>query len=171
MVRPDVADRRLGAQRPEGDDLRHPVVAVLAGDVLDHLVAARVGEVDVDVRHRHAVGVQEALEREPIGDRVDRRDAQRVGHDAPRRRSPAGRHDPLLPGEAREVGHDQEVAGVPHPLDDAQLVLEPLPHDLAGVRAVSGQRARARTPCASRSSPSRHPAPGSAGAGAGRTRA
>ena len=35
---PDVADGGLGAQRPEGDDLRHPVVAVLAGDVLDHLV-------------------------------------------------------------------------------------------------------------------------------------
>ena len=38
---PHVADGGLGAQRPEGDDLRHPVVAVLAGDVCDHLVAAR----------------------------------------------------------------------------------------------------------------------------------
>ena len=39
---PGVADGGLGAERPEGDDLRHPVVAVLAGDVGDHLVAARV---------------------------------------------------------------------------------------------------------------------------------
>ena len=36
----DVADGRLRAERPEGDDLRHAVVAVLARDVLDDLVAA-----------------------------------------------------------------------------------------------------------------------------------
>ena len=76
-----VPDGRLRAERPEGDDLRHPVVAVLAGDVVDHLVAAGILEVDVDVRHRHPVRVEEALEGQPILERVDRRDAERVGHD------------------------------------------------------------------------------------------
>ncbi len=68
---------------------------------------------------------------QPVGQRVDRRDAERVGHDAARRRSPAGGEDPLLAGEAGEVGHDQEVARVPHPVDHAQLVLEAVA-DLAG---------------------------------------
>ena len=72
----DVADGRLRAERPEGDDLRHTVVAVLARDVLDDLVAARVLEVDVDVRHRHPVGVEEALERQAVLERVDRGDAE-----------------------------------------------------------------------------------------------
>ena len=77
----DVPDRRPGEHRAEGDDLGHVVLAVLAGDVVDDLVAAGVLEVDVDVRHRHAVRVEEALERQLVDDRVDGRDAQRVGDD------------------------------------------------------------------------------------------
>ena len=77
----DVADRRPGEHRPERDDLGDVVRAVLAGDVGDDLVAPVVLEVDVDVGHRHPVGVEEALERQLVGDRVDRRDAEGVGHD------------------------------------------------------------------------------------------
>ena len=83
----DVADRGPGEHRAEGDDLGDVVRAVLARDVGDDLVAAAVLEVDVDVGHRHAVGVEEALERQLVEDRVDRRDAQRVGHDRARARS------------------------------------------------------------------------------------
>ena len=59
----DVADRRPGEHRAEGDDLGDVVRAVLAADVGDDLVAPAVLEVDVDVGHRHPVGVEEALER------------------------------------------------------------------------------------------------------------
>ena len=121
----DVADRRPGEHRAERDDLGDVVVAVLAGDVGDDLVAPAVLEVDVDVGHRHPVGVEEALERQLVVDRVDRRDAEGVGHDRARRAAPAGRLDPLLAGEADEVGDDQEVAGVAHRDDHAQLVVEP----------------------------------------------
>ena len=120
----DVPDGGPGEHRPEGDDLGDMVLAVLPGDVGDDLVAAVVLEVDVDVGHRHPVGVQEALEGQLVGDRVDRRDAQRVGHDRARSAAPAGRLDALLAGEADEVGDDQEVAGVAHPGDHAELVLE-----------------------------------------------
>ena len=168
---PGVPDGGLRPQRPEGDDLGHPVGAVLAGDVVDDLAPPAVLEVDVDVRHRHPVGVQEPLEREPIGQRVHRRDAQRVGHDAPRRRSPAGGHDPLLPREAGEVGHDQEVAGVPHPVDDPQLVLQPSTGCLLGDHRRSARPGRARTRAAARWRPSRPRAPGSPAGGGGRTRA
>ena len=40
--------------RPEGDDLRDAVAAVLLGDVVDDALAALDGEVDVHVRHRLA---------------------------------------------------------------------------------------------------------------------
>ena len=59
----DVAYGRPGEHGAEGDDLGHVVLAVLAGDVVDDLVTAGILEVDVDVRHGHAVGVEEALER------------------------------------------------------------------------------------------------------------
>ena len=72
----DVADRGPGEHRAERDDLGDVVLAVLAPDVGDDLVAPAVLEVDVDVGHRHAVGVEEPLERELVEDRVDRRDAR-----------------------------------------------------------------------------------------------
>ena len=80
-ARPDVADRGLGAERAEGDDLRDAVVAVLRGDVVDHLVAAVFGEVDVDVGHLAAFEVQEALEDEAVLERIDVGDAECVKDD------------------------------------------------------------------------------------------
>ena len=43
----------------------------------------------------------------------------------PGRAAPAGGLDPLLAGEPDEVRDDQEVAGVAHREDDAELVVEP----------------------------------------------
>ena len=64
-----------------------------------------------------------------------------VGHDRARGRAPAGRRDLLLPGEADEVGHDQEVAGVAHRDDHAQLVVQAL-LELGRDRAVAPHQAR-----------------------------
>ena len=122
----DVADGGPGEHRAEGDDLGDVVLAVLAPDVGDDLVAPAVLEVDVDVGHRHAIGVEEALERELVEDRVDRRDAERVGDDAARGAAAAGRLDALSPGERDEVRDDEEVARVAHLDDDAELVVEAL---------------------------------------------
>ncbi len=123
---PDVADRRPGEHRAERDDLGDVVLAVLAADVVDDLVPALVLEVDVDVGHRHAVRVEEPLERQAVVERVDRRDAQRVGHDRAGRGPPAGRRDLLLAGEPDEVGDDEEVPGVAHRGDHAELVVQAL---------------------------------------------
>ncbi len=141
----DIAQRRLRLQRPEADDLRdaHLVgrrlrgAVVLLGDVADHRVAPAHAEVDVDVRHRDAFGVEEALEEDVVLDRVDAGDAEAVGDQASRRRtaSRADRHT----GTSRvvdEVRHDQEVAGEAHRLDHRQLVL----HARAVDAVVAGQR-------------------------------
>ena len=47
------------------------------GGVADHLAAAAVVEVDVDVGHRRALGVEEALEQQTVRDGIDVGDAQR----------------------------------------------------------------------------------------------
>ena len=62
-----VLEHGAGLQAAEGDDLGNPVAAVFALDVGDHLVAVGFAEVDVEVRHRHALGVQEALEQQVRG--------------------------------------------------------------------------------------------------------
>ena len=61
-----VLDRLLGLDRAVGDDLRDPVVAVLLADVADDLAAPALVEVDVEVGHRDAVGVEEPLEDQPV---------------------------------------------------------------------------------------------------------
>ena len=77
-----VLDRRLGLDRAVGDDLRDPVVAPLLGDVPDHVTPPAFVEVDVDVRHGDAFRVQEPLEDQPVLQRVQVGDAQRVGDQA-----------------------------------------------------------------------------------------
>ena len=70
-----VLQRLLGLDRAVGDDLGDALVAVLLGDVLDDLAAATVVEVDVEVGHRDAVGVEEALEDQAVLQRVEVGDA------------------------------------------------------------------------------------------------
>ncbi len=124
-----VADRRLRLDGPEGDDLRHPVLAVALGGVADHLGATTVVEVHVDVGHLDARRVEEALEDEAVLDRVDLGDPGAV-----RDRRPAGGPatradpDPGLACVVAEVGDDQEVRREAHLVDDRQLVLDPVAH-------------------------------------------
>ena len=73
----DVAHRGLRGELAEGDDLRHPLAAVLLDHVLHDALAAVHREVDVDVRHRLAARVEEALEEQVVADRVDVGDAER----------------------------------------------------------------------------------------------
>ena len=61
-----VAHRELRLQLRERHDLRHVLAPVLLRHVLDDLAAARLAEVDVDVGHRDALGVQEPLEEQVV---------------------------------------------------------------------------------------------------------
>ena len=61
-----VAHSVLRLQRAERDDLRYVVLAVHVLDVVDHLFAATLLEVDVDIGHLHAFGRQESLEQQAV---------------------------------------------------------------------------------------------------------
>ena len=82
-----VAQHRLRRHRAVGDDLADPVAAVLARDVVDHLVAAVHAEVDVEVGHRHAFGIEEALEQQVVAQRIEIGDARARRRPAIRRPS------------------------------------------------------------------------------------
>ena len=94
--------------------------------VLDHFAAPVHAEVDVDIGHRHALGIQEALEQQHILHRIDVRDLHAVGHQrAGRRPAPRAHRDALLPRVADKVPHDQEVARKLHLLDDVDFAVQP----------------------------------------------
>ena len=121
-----VLHRRLGGQRSEGDDLGHVLPSVGLGDVVDHLAPAAHAEINVNVGQRDALRVQEALEQQPVVQRINVGDAQGVAHQAAGGRTAARPHrDALLARVANEVPHDQEVAGKAHLLDHADFFLQP----------------------------------------------
>ena len=68
-------------------------LAVLLGDVADHLAAPTLVEVDVEVRHRDPLGVEEPLEEQAVLQRVEVGDPHRVRGDRPGARA-ATRADP-----------------------------------------------------------------------------
>ena len=104
------------------------MAAVLLEDVLDGLLAlvAR-GQVDVDVGPLAALLGEEALEEQSHRHGVDGGDAERITHGAVRGRAASLGEHRRLAGEARDVVHDQEVAGEVELLDDGELVLDLAP--------------------------------------------
>ena len=123
----DVAQHAARLQGAEGDDLRHLVAAVALLHVADHFVAAVLAEVDVEVGHRHALGIEEALEQQPEADRIEIGDGQRIGNQRTGAGAAAGAdRNAMRLRPLDEVGDDQEVAGIFHAGDDAQFELEPL---------------------------------------------
>jgi hypothetical protein len=111
---PDVADRRARRHGAEGGDLAHRVLAVLALDVVDDAVAVGLAEVDVEVGHRHPLGVQEAFEQQLILQGIEVGDLQRIGHQRSRARAtPRPHRATVVLGPVDEVAHDQEVTGKP----------------------------------------------------------
>ena len=121
----DVAQRRLRRHRAEGRDLAHRVAAVLRLHVVDDAVAVGLAEVDVEVGHRHALGIEEALEQQLVAERIEVGDVERVGDQRAGARA-AARADRaavrLRPVD--EVGDDQEVAGEAHLQDRLDLEVE-----------------------------------------------
>ena len=124
---PGVAHRGAGHHRPEGDDLGDAIAPVLLGDVVDDAIAAGDGEVDVHVGHGLAARVEEALEQQPVADRVDVGDVEAVRRERARRRAaPRAHRDPASLGEGDEVPDDQEVVGEAHLLDRLELEAQAL---------------------------------------------
>ncbi len=122
----DVTHDRLRGHRAVGDDLRYPLAAVFRGHVVDDSIPAIHAEVHVEVRHGHALGIEEALEQQVVADRIEVGDAQAVGHERARTGAAAGpyRHA-VLARPADKVGDDQEVPGEAHLTDDIQLAAQP----------------------------------------------
>ena len=122
-----IARDHAGLQLAEGDDLRHAVTAIALLHIGDDLAAPVLAEVDVEVRHRHALGVEEALEQQVEAERVEVGDGEHIGHHGTGTRATAGAHRNAVGLRiADEVRHDQEVAGELHLGDDVELKLQAL---------------------------------------------
>ena len=122
----DITNRRTCRHRPERDDLRDLALAILLRNVADHLFSSSIFKVNVDVRHRDAVFVQEAFKWKVIVEWVYGGDPERIGDDRAWGTPSARGSNPLLSSESNEVGNDQEVGAIPHLEDHAEFVIHSL---------------------------------------------
>ena len=102
----------------------HPRVlhAIALRHVLDHLISAAGVEIDIHVWHLAPLRVQEALEQQPRGDRVNLRDAEQVAHQGIGGRTAPGAANAPRPRLLHDVPDDEEVLAQPQLADNLQLV-------------------------------------------------
>ncbi len=120
-----VAQHGLCRHRAVGDDLADLVAPVLARDVVDHRIAAVHAEVDVEVGHRHAFGIEEALEQQAVAQRIEIGDAEAPGdHRAGAGAASGTDRNIVALGPVDEVGDDEEVAGEAHLHDHVEFAVQ-----------------------------------------------
>ncbi len=122
----DVADGRARAVRDHGGRHAGPLAAVFFVDVLDHLFAAFVLEIDVDIGGFVPLLAQKSLEQQIDAVRVDRRHAQAIADGRIGRRPAALAQDVATAGELHQIPYGEEVGLVVQFLDQPQLVLDEL---------------------------------------------
>src|SRR5262249_21731279 len=114
-----------GAAAAIGDLLAHHrgmLATVSLIDVLQHLLAFAMREVDVDVGRLGAFFAEEALEQQLELDGINRRDAQAIAHRGVGSGAASLAEHTFAPREAHDVPHDQEVAREPQLPDQRELV-------------------------------------------------
>ena len=90
------------------------------------MAAAAIAKIRIDIRHGDAFRIQETFEEEVETQRIDFRDMEKIGHDAPRRTTTARADgDAVGLGVVDEVHDNEEIVGEAHLIDDAQLIVQP----------------------------------------------
>ena len=96
----------------DGGDDRGAVAAVAAVDILHHLLAPRMFEIDVDVGRLQPLLGDEALEQQIDLGRIDRGDAEHVADGRVRRRAAALAQDVLAARVVDDVVHGEKIMRV-----------------------------------------------------------
>ena len=75
-----ILNGKLGSHRTVCNNMSNLFLSVLLGYPVQHASSSVIIEVDIDIRQRNTVRVQETLEQQIVFDRVDLRNTQTVGY-------------------------------------------------------------------------------------------
>jgi len=75
----DVAHRHAAEHLTEGGDIADVIFAVFLSTIFNHLVAARILNIDIDIRHGNTIWIKETLKQQTVLQRVKVGNIQRVG--------------------------------------------------------------------------------------------
>ncbi len=128
----------------DGRDDGGTMPAIAAVDILHHLLAPRMLEIDVDVGRLQPLLGDEALEQEIDLGRIDRGDAEHVADGGIRRRSPALAEDVLAARVMHDVVDGQEVMRVFELGDQRELLVQSGAQGIADLTAEIFLRRRPR---------------------------
>ena len=104
---PHVADHGPRGHGAEGDDLGHAVPSVATCHVIDDPVPALHAEVDVEIRHGDAFGLEKAFKQDLVAQRIEVGDGQRVGHQRAGARTAARASTSSVPAGLRASSANQ----------------------------------------------------------------
>ena len=133
----DLADGHARAVVDDGRADGGALAAVAPVEVLDHLLAPLVLEIDVDVGRLAPLGRDEALEQQIDARGIDGRDAEAIAHGAVGRRAAALAEDRVLPGETHDIVDGEEIARVVELGDQSQLLGQQRLHMLRHTRWIA----------------------------------
>ena len=125
---PHVAHRTPGPVSDHRRRQRRPLPPVFAVDVLDHLLAPLVLEIDVDVRRFIAFPGDKALEQHLHARRVHLGDAEAVADGGIGSRAAALAQDAAGTGEADDIVDSEKIGFVAKLGDQRQLMVHQPPH-------------------------------------------
>ena len=120
----DIAHGGSGGHGIEGYDLADSVPPVFFRHVTNDLLTTVIREVHVNVGKAHAVGIQEALERQVIADGIHVGDAERIGDQAARGGSARHTAHAVAAGVVGVVPDDQEVRDEPLGAENAEFIVQ-----------------------------------------------
>ena len=120
----DFADRRARAIGDHGGGEAGALAPVAVIDILDHLLAPLVLEIDVDVGRLVALGRDEALEQKIEARRIDLGDAEAIADGGIGRRAAALAEDSSRAREAHDVVHGEKIGRVVERGDQREFVRE-----------------------------------------------
>ena len=137
-----LADRRAGAVGRHRGGEAGALAPVALVDVLDHLLAPLVLEVDVDVGRLVALGRDEALEQKIEARRIDLGDPEAEADRGIGRRAAALAEDAARAREAHDVVHGEKIGRVVERGDQREFMGQRLARPLRNALGIARARAR-----------------------------
>jgi len=103
------------------------ICAIFLPDVLEYLAATRFAEIDINIRRRNSIRIQETLENQSVLQRIDVGNAKNICNERTRSR-PTTRADrnAALFGEVDEIPNNQYVTDESGLLEYPKFIIEPL---------------------------------------------
>ena len=127
----DIAYCRLCLELTESGNLGNIRRAVFLRNVLDYPLAVVLTEIDIKIRHRNSLGIEESFKKKLVTERVEIGDSRAVGNKrACTAATPRTYRNTVVFRPADEVRDYEEIAGEIHSDDNTELVIEPFPVSL-----------------------------------------